>query len=61
MLSSDPRHFRVTEPRCGFGHLVKHALQIESCATKKREHVSGGGLLFQCFVTLAASRAISVF
>jgi hypothetical protein len=54
VLSRDSRHFRVAESCRGFGNLIKHGLKIEVCATKKRKHVSRGGLLFQRFVTLAA-------
>ena len=55
VLSRDGRQFRVADSRCRFGHLIKHGLKIEVCATKKREHVNSGGLLFQRFVTLAGN------
>src|SRR5215831_15460619 len=53
VLSRDARHIRVTEPRRGFGYLVKHALKVKACATYELKNVGSGGLLFERLVPLA--------
>jgi hypothetical protein len=61
VLSRDARHVCVTEPRRGLGHLVKHALKIEGCATYKLKHIGSTGLLFQRLVALAGDLRDVVF
>jgi hypothetical protein len=53
VLSRDARHICITEPRCGLGHFVKHALKVEGSTTYQVKNLCCGSLLFQGVIALA--------
>jgi len=57
VLARDTRHFRIAEPSCGLGQLVKRALKIKGCATYNLKHVGSGGLLVERLAQVCRSLA----